>query len=467
MAGVSRPVVTRPRRIAVWTAFVGLAITASVALTPQLRFAYPRPGLHVAIETIAAVISLLTAYLMVGRLQRSGGLDDLLLVLAFALLALDNLFASALPAAVNPGDVDLPLSWTAIAGRLAAGVVIAAAALAPPLRLASRRDRGPLVCSGAALALFTVAALAQALREHLPRLAPTTPPTDSGRLDLSGPVAALAVQGSSTLLFAVAAVGFVRRAERTGDRFFEWIGVACVLQAISRLNYFLYPSIYSRWVYVGDGFRLAFYAVILVGAGWEIQRHWRAAAVAAALQERERIARELHDGVAQELSYIGRQASRLPDDDPNAQRIRDATVRALAESRRAIVTLTAPIEQPFEETFVHAVGDVADRLGVELDLVVNANLPVTTAQADALTRVACEAVANAARHGKADRVRVELLGGQRVRLCVADEGAGFRATPDDTTGFGIKGMQQRMREIGGQLLIHSEPGRGTRVEAVL
>jgi signal transduction histidine kinase len=86
-------------------------------------------------------------------------------------------------------------------------------------------------------------------------------------------------------------------------------------------------------------------------------------------------------------------------------------------------------------------------------------------QRTALYRIAQEALTNAARHANAKAVRVELLrDGDVVRLTVTDDGIGL--TPGrHRRGFGLIGMEERVREIGGNLAIQSGEGRGTSVRA--
>ena len=98
---------------------------------------------------------------------------------------------------------------------------------------------------------------------------------------------------------------------RLGDEFFGWLAIAAVLAAASHVNYLLYPAINSQWLYAGDLFRFAFYAVLLVGSMREIWSYWHALSRAAVLEERQRIACDLHDGVAQELAYLARNLDTL------------------------------------------------------------------------------------------------------------------------------------------------------------
>ena len=82
-------------------------------------------------------------------------------------------------------------------------------------------------------------------------------------------------------------------------------------------------------------------------------------------------------------------------------------------------------------------------------------------------RIACEAVANAARHSGADRVDLGLeRDGPGVRLWVSDKGHGFD-TADPGGGFGLSSMRERAHSVGAELVVSSVPGRGSQVEVAL
>jgi signal transduction histidine kinase len=86
---------------------------------------------------------------------------------------------------------------------------------------------------------------------------------------------------------------------------------------------------------------------------------------------------------------------------------------------------------------------------------------------DAVFRLVQEALNNAARHGGAGRARVELSeNGENLRVRVVDEGSGFDPN-DHSDGFGLIGMQERVALAGGTLEVHSAPGEGTTITAVL
>jgi signal transduction histidine kinase len=129
-------------------------------------------------------------------------------------------------------------------------------------------------------------------------------------------VTALALQIALIVVFAAA--GFVRRAERDDDELAQWFALASTLAAIAAFNFSFDPRLQDGWVYTGDVFRLLFYGALMMGAAREIGRYWRDSIEAAVLQERRRIARDLHDGLAQELAFIVRRVGRALQEDPRS-----------------------------------------------------------------------------------------------------------------------------------------------------
>lgn len=186
-------------------------------------------------------------------------------------------------------------------------------------------------------------------------------------------------------------------------------------------------------------------------------------------EERRRIARELHDGPAQELAYLLRHLDELDGtiDAKTRENLRTAAERAHSETRLAIKNLSRPRRERVGVTVARAVGEVAarDRIGLELDIARDLLLPAP--RAEALVRIACEAVRNAARHSGSGQVALSVQPlGPRVQLRVSDSGRGFDpAAPHG--GFGLASMHERARLAGGELYIHSVPGGGTEVEGTL
>jgi signal transduction histidine kinase len=317
-------------------------------------------------------------------------------------------------------------------------------------------------------ALVAIAVAAAALAPHLPAgIDPDLPPDPSGP-DLVGEPSVLVTQIVGLVLYAVAAIGFARRAEETGDELMSWFAAAATVAAFSRLNYFLFPSLYSEWVYAGDFLRLAFYALILAGVMHEIASYQRAQAELAIHRERRRIARDLHDGLAQDLAFIGAQARRLPaGDGAPARHIAEAAERALDESRPAIATLARSVNASLDSSVSQAAEEITARDRIQLRLELEPGLRAPDAVHDALTRIVREAVSNAIRHGKAGSVTVRLARSDGLRLTVEDDGAGLAAGAPDGRGFGLVSMRERAEALGGTVEIVPAPERGVRVEVRL
>ena len=448
----------RPRVAVSGTVLLGATATALVPLLGGGSFASFNPSLHVAIATTAALAGLLAAYLVFFRFRRSARLDDLLLACGLAILSTCNLVYGVAPAALGRSPNNFQL-WGMASGHLVSAGVLAFAAFAPGRRLERPRRAAWLTVGYAAIVL---AMLAEALTVVANQL-----PIDVGTS--GGKYAALAVQLTLAAIFATAAVGFLRRAERGGDDLMSWFAVAATLRVFAGINYALHPSLETGWVYTGDAFRMLFYGALIAGAGREISRYWQASKEAAVLDERRRMARDLHDGLAQELAFIARRVGRMSGSAVAAQIARSAE-RALDESRRVIATLTRPLDEPLDVVLAHEIGDVAERSGTILALALERGVRVEPEVREALVRIAREAVINAVRHGGAGLVQVELHNGSELTLRVIDDGRGFDAPAamrKSNDRFGLVSMRERAHAIGADFRVASRPGNGTTVEVEL
>lgn len=366
--------------------------------------------------------------------------------------------------------------WAAVVGRLLGAALLAAAAIAPRGRLgdARRASRAGAVASVAVVAAAGVAAWL--LRSHLP--VPASLGAGSA-VSARHPHLVVhpvfwAIQLIAGILYAVAALGFANRAGRRNDDFFHWLALASVLSLFSRINYLLYPSSYTDWVYLGDVFRLGFFALLLVAALREITAYWRVAAAAAAVNERRRLARDLHDGLAQEVAFLRSNIGSVGElDDPDlTARLLAAAQRAEQESRQLLAALAAPSEETFDVLLADVVRGVAAREHVRIDLDLAAGLRLDHVRAEALLRIAAEAVTNAGRHAGIDDVRVTVEQvGERVRLRVVDKGRGFDPEApqiaDPGHGFGLISMRGRADAVGADFELSSKAGSGTTVEVAV
>ena len=180
-------------------------------------------------------------------------------------------------------------------------------------------------------------------------------------------------------------------------------------------------------------------------------------AIARAVEaERRRLARDLHDGVLQELGWV---RSALLRGAPAAELL-PAVDRAMTDLREAIAAKAAP-DEPLAVALTRAVLGVGDRLGVPITLTLDEAVVVAPAVRDGLVGVAREAVTNAARHSGSSTVRVTL---SHRRLTVGDDGGGFDPAYGRPGGFGLTSMRERADAIGAALTITSAPGHGTVVE---
>ena len=197
-------------------------------------------------------------------------------------------------------------------------------------------------------------------------------------------------------------------------------------------------------------------------------RAHRLAVDAAVGRDRRRIARELHDGLAQELAFVVTECSRLASE-PGVGNIAEAAESALAESRRAMLALRRSAGTPLAAELEQVARRAADRAGLRLELRLAEGVDLPPAARVELARILHEAIANTARHARATGVCVELSGGRGARLTVSDDGVGFDPDRPEAVfpGFGILGMRERVRIMGGELSIVSRPFLGTRVEVVI
>jgi signal transduction histidine kinase len=195
---------------------------------------------------------------------------------------------------------------------------------------------------------------------------------------------------------------------------------------------------------------------------------------AGVLDERQRMAREIHDTLAQGLTGIITQvqaAQRVWDSPDQARAHVDRALGlardSLAEARRSVQALR-PGELE-DARLPDALGDLArrwaDGSGVDTQVEVTGDrVPLSPAIEVALFRVAQEALTNVAKHAGASRVGLTLsYVGDAVLLDVRDDGRGMRNR--NGHGFGLNSMRQRIRSVGGTVEIESTPGEGTAVSA--
>jgi PAS domain S-box-containing protein len=206
----------------------------------------------------------------------------------------------------------------------------------------------------------------------------------------------------------------------------------------------------------------------------ENARLYARAREAATLEERARLARELHDSVTQSLYSIAlfaeaarrlAMAGELETVQEHLGELGEAARQALKEMRLLVYELRQPAlaRAGLVGALRERLETVERRAGVEVEFSVEGEGKPSPEVEEGLYRIAQEALNNALKHAHADSVRVRLrLAADSVELEIRDDGRGFDPA-ESTGGLGIPGMRERARALGGEFGISSAPGEGTAV----
>jgi two-component system NarL family sensor kinase len=226
-----------------------------------------------------------------------------------------------------------------------------------------------------------------------------------------------------------------------------------------------------------DDLRLLYTIGDLLSIAIERARLFNRSAQIGALEERNRLARELHDTLAQGLTAISLQlesADALLEDSADTGRAHDALHHALAltranleEVRRSVLDLrAAPLEG---RTLVQALADLAAQSAVPATFTLRGDeRPLPLRVETGIYRIAQEALRNVERHANAAHARMELaLTPDELHLLVEDDGEGFDVAAVEKGRFGLIGMSERARLLGGRLEINTSPQAGTQLQVVV
>jgi signal transduction histidine kinase len=342
------------------------------------------------------------------------------------------------------------------------GVVAAVSAFLLTERVRVSHDRCDLLMSVA----FGILSVTSVVLAAVPPLLST----NAGRTWQSATLA-LQLAAAAVLLGASLNPALRSRPQRRGLPRPMVAGVIFVL--VARLDYFLLPSSGGGSLYGGDLLMLGASLMILYGCVIEFRALQRRLMAGAATQERRRLARDMHDGLAQELAFIATYSQRLGrtgDDAITVVNLRAAAERALHDSRTAIAVLTSTDDAPLDRLITRTVDSFRSRFPAEVELDLDQDLVVDAERRNALLRILNEALINATRHGSARQILVRLTGDQGgSALSVSDDGSGFDVAAAMTAGrgLGLTSMSERAELLGGELKIVSGRGTGTAVEVRL
>ena len=435
---------------------IGL-LGASLALfvtNPHLQTEVDLPNLRLVLQTIAAFAAGIIALLAGIRYAVEGRRLDLLLSTGFLVASVSTAAFSIVPA-LNGHPIHRPESWAAVVGRVFSWVLIAAAPFVP----GRSRPRTLANTILAALAVLLVAWLAlRSAGTDLPALDPhaETP------FVLTSSFAALA------LLNLLALVGFGKRFYERREDLDRWLALGATLMLFASLHYIFTPVIATSSVSRGDFLRLLAYFLLLVGA-------WRAISMAefgkAVAEERARVAREIHDGLAQYLFAVSTHATMLEHGAPREEtvaKLKEAADAAQQEARFAILALsTAAGNASFDAALRRYVEFLTADGELEVDLEIDPAVRLAPDEQIEVFRIVQEGLGNVRKHANARRAEVVigLRDGERF-VRVHDDGEGFDGEPT-AAGQGLRNIRARTKNIEGGFTLTSRPGIGTALEVVL
>jgi signal transduction histidine kinase len=434
---------------------LGAALALFLAY-PDLRTTSELPSLRLALDTGIMLAATIVAVLAGIRFSVEGRRLDLLLCAGFSTAAATNLGFAVAP--VLGGDpVGATEAWSAVAGHVLALALVAAAPWSRG-RIAARQWALRITLSLVAVALAAIWFNARGLGGALPDL-------EQGS-DLPAPmIVALALQAVLGLL---ALSGFGWRYRAYGEDLDRWLALAATLMLSADVQYTFTPVVGSGVVSEGDYLRLLAYGLLLVGV-------WRAIRFAefgrAVAEERARVAREIHDGLAQYLFTISTHAAMLERGsapEGTVRRLKDAAALAQQEARFAILALSsASGNAPFDAALRRYLDVLTADGELAVELEVDRGIQLAPDEQIEVFRIVQEGLANVRKHAGAAQAEVWIgRDGTRRVVRILDDGVGFEAS-ENGAGQGLKNMKLRAESIGGELELATAAGGGTTLEVVL
>jgi signal transduction histidine kinase len=434
------------------------ATLAFFAAYPELRPTYHLPELRLVLQTTIVLAGAIVAVLAATQYAVDRARVNLLLASGFSVAA-----GSALAFSIVPILGGQPLhrteAWAGVAGRLLAASLIAVAALAHGRTQPGRRVVAQTIAS-LGLILVALWVVARALGPTLPVLV--------SRDDADPPFLLTIALSLQALLYLVAVIGFALRFRNGGRDLDRWIALGTTLLLFGSLNYVLSPLLANGSVSPGDFLRILAYGVLLVGVWRAIRSSEFGRAVA---EERARVAREIHDGLAQYLFAVSTHASMLEAGAPAEEvvpRLKEAAAAAQQEARFAVLALSsASGTAPFDAALCRYVEFLTADGALDVELEIDPGIALAPDEQIEVFRIVQEGLANVRKHAEATSAEVTISerAGQRV-VRIRDDGDGFDEA-SRLAGQGLKNIRARTASIDGGFTLTSWPGWGTELEVVL
>jgi signal transduction histidine kinase len=458
------------------------AISTILVVVPALPMAAREPHLSSALGAVSAVLGLALLQLGVLRFRLLRRTVDLHLALAFGVLALGNLFAVWASFSTETVDLAIEVStYMLLLSRAAAAVLFLTGIALSGKTAASVRSAVTVLVPLGVIAAVAVG-IVLGMREHMPTLLDSTA---HALLNSDRPIPGLLPGQAWGLLAAnvvlaaamgLAATGSAVVAARLRDPHPATLAGALALLFFGQVQAIFLPSFASDYVTTGDAFRLVGYCLLVSNLMW-----LTAVDVAdrTSRNERLRLSRELHDGLAQQLALLHLHLTQAAETiSPNDHLIHELHVAqrlvesASLEARQAIVALRTDRVtcEGLDQALTAFADEFSQNHGVDVSVDTSADAGITPldgALAGELLRVLHEACSNAIRHGHARRITAHLTIMRRaLGMDIHDDGQGFDpelASP----GLGLRLMAERVQRRGGQLVVDTAPGRGTSIGVCL
>jgi signal transduction histidine kinase len=436
---------------------LGASLALFVAY-PSLRTSWELPEARLVLDTAVTLAALLVAVLAGVRFSVDGRRLDLMLCSGFGALAATNVCFAILPV-LGGESVHRAEAWARLFGRLLGWSLIAYAPWARG-RINDRRRATVNATVGFGSVLIAEWMLCRSLGDRLPAF--------DWEPGLGVPAPLTSVLAIQAMLSLLALVGFAARFRLRGEDLDRWLALAATLALFSELHYVFTPLVSSSTVSQGDFLRLLSYLVLLVGV-------WRAIRSAefgrAVADERARLAREIHDGLAQYLFALSTHASMLENGAPVEQmlpKLKEAAAAAQQEARFAVLALSsAGGTAPFDAALHRYVEFLTADGALAVDLEIDPAMRLAPDEQIEVFRIVQEGLGNVRKHANARTatVRIAERYGQRY-VSVVDDGDGFDGETRPA-GQGLKNIRARAESIEGGVTLRTQPGGGTALEVLL
>jgi signal transduction histidine kinase len=424
----------------------------------QLHSSYEAPHLRLVLQTAGALAGSLVALLAGARFATERRRFDLLLCLGFFVASASTVAFSLVPS-IAELELTRAEAWTGVVARLIAWTLIAAAPFAGGVVSSHRRTLGNWLAF-LVVALAALWSLVNSIETSLPALVPAASDSPPSLLTFA--------YAANAFLNLAAIVGFGLRFRKRFDDLDRWLAFGASLMLFSSLHLVFTPLLGTVEVSPGDVLRVLGYGVFCVGV-------WRAIKAAefgrAVADERSRLAREIHDGLAQYLFAISTHATTLEQGGSAAElvpQIKHAATAAQEEARFAILALSsAGGSAPFDTALQRYVELLTADGALDVELEIDPHMRLDPDEQIELFRIVQEGLANVRRHAHARRaeVRIGQRDGRRV-VMIVDDGEGFDGT-ESGGGQGLRNIRARIGAIGGALSLRTTPGAGTALEVTL